>query len=84
MHLARRLAPFAVSNKDALIPVRVLEDFKAKMEAASVRCDTRVFPGAAYGFFNKDADGIPGFSATLADADRFLVSLGWLPAKSTP
>jgi hypothetical protein len=43
-----------------------------------------VFPGAAHGFFNKDADGIPGFSETLADADRFLVSLGWLPAKATP
>jgi dienelactone hydrolase len=73
-----------LGDKDDLIPVSVLEDFKTKMEVAGVRCDTRVFPGAAHGFFNKDADGIPGFSETLADADRFLVSLGWLPAKATP
>jgi dienelactone hydrolase len=73
-----------LGDKDALIPVRVLEDFKAKMEAAGVRCDTRVFAGAAHGFFNRDADGIPGFTETLADADRFLVSLGWLKAKATP
>jgi hypothetical protein len=43
-----------------------------------------VFPGAAHGFFNKDVDGVPGFSATLADADRFLNSLGWLAARATP
>ena len=55
-----------------------------RAQAAGVRCDTRVFPGAAHGFFNKDVEGIPGFSATLADADRFLVSLGWLKAEATP
>ena len=80
----RRPAIVFLGDKDALIPVSVQEDFKTKMQAAGVRCDTRVFPGAAHGFFNKDVDGIPGFSETLADADRFLVSLGWLPAKTTP
>ncbi len=73
-----------LGDKDDLIPVSVLQDFKAKMQAAGVRCDTRAFPGAAHGFFNKDVDGIPGFSETLADADRFPISLGWLPAKATP
>ena len=79
----RRPVIVFLGDKDDLIPVSVLEDFKTKMQAAGVRCDTRVFPGAAHGFFNKDVDGIPGFSETLADADRFLVSLGWLPAKTT-
>ena len=85
-HVTKDAPPAIVflGDKDALIPVSVLEDFKTKMQAAGVRCDTRVFPGAAHGFFNKDVDGIPGFSETLADADRFLVSLGWLPAKTTP
>ena len=80
----RRPAIVFLGDKDALIPVSVPEDFKAKMQAAGVRCDTRVFPGAAHGFFNKDVDGIPGFSEPLADADRFLISLGWLAAKATP
>ena len=85
-HVTKDAPPAIVflGDKDDLIPVSVLEDFKTKMQVAGVRCDTRVFPGAAHGFFNKDADGIPGFSETLADADRFLVSLGWLPAKATP
>ena len=85
-HVTKDAPPAIVflGDKDDLIPVSVLEDFKAKMQAAGVRCDTRVFSGAAHGFFNKDVDGIPGFSETLADADRFLVSLGWLPAKTTP
>jgi acetyl esterase/lipase len=83
-HISKDAPPAIVflGDKDDLIPVRVLEDFKAKMQAAGVRCDTRVFLGAAHGFFNKDVEGIPGFSATLADADRFLVSLGWLPDKA--
>jgi acetyl esterase/lipase len=55
------------------------------MGNAGVRCDTHVYPGAGHGFFNKDADGIPGFTATLAETDRFLTSLGWLePAATTP
>lgn len=85
-HVTKDAPPAIVflGDKDALIPVSVLEDFKAKMQVAGVRCDTKVFPGAAHGFFNKDAEGIPGFSATLAAADRFLVSLGWLPAKAMP
>ncbi len=79
-HVTKDAPPAIVflGDKDALIPVRVLEDFEAKMKAANVRCDTRVFPGATHGFFNKDVEGIPGFSATLAETDRFLTSLGWL------
>ena len=85
-HVTKAAPPTIVflGDKDALILVRVLEEFKAKMQAAGVRCETRVFPGAAHGFFNRDADGIPGFTATLADADRFLVSLGWLKAQPAP
>lgn len=67
-----------LGDKDALIPVSVLERFKANMIAAGVRCEMQVFPGAAHGFFNRDANGIAGYSDTLAAADRFLVSLGWL------
>lgn len=85
-HVTREAPPTIVflGDKDALIPVRVLEDFKAKMQAAGVRCDTRIFPGAAHGFFNRDTETIPGFSETIAATDRFLVSLGWLKARPTP
>jgi len=89
MHLARCLAPFAFLV--ALVAGVGAQRLPAAAAAetlvykrAGVRCDTRAFPGAAHGFFNKDVDGIPGFSETLADADRFPISLGWLPAKVTP
>ena len=86
MHLARCLAPFAflfvlVAGVGAQRPPAAETVVYKK---AGVRCDTRAFPGAAHGLFNKDVDGIPGFSETLADADRFPISLGWLPAKATP
>ncbi len=84
-HHVRKSAPPTIvflGAQDALISVRVLEDFKAKMTAVNVRCETRVFPGAAHGFFNQDVEGIPGFSETLADTDRFLTSLGWLEKRS--
>jgi dienelactone hydrolase len=72
-HVTKDAPPTIVflGDKDKLIPVRVLEDFKAKMQAVKAHCESRVFPGAGHGFFNRDADGIPGFSETLAEADRF-------------
>lgn len=75
-----------LGDQDKLIPVRVLTQFKADMDKAKVRCDTHVYPGAGHGFFNKDVPGHPWFSDTLAEADRFLTSLGWLteaPGKPT-
>lgn len=84
-HVTKAAPPTIVflGAKDELISVRVLEDFKAKMNAVNVRCETRVFPGAVHGFFNKDVEGIPGYSETLADTDRFLTSLGWLEKPAT-
>lgn len=79
-HVTREAPPTIVflGDKDQLIPLKVLADFKAAMERVKVRCDTQVFPGAAHGFFNKDTPDHPWFSETLAAADRFLTSLGWL------
>jgi hypothetical protein len=53
------------------------------MAAVRVRCETRYYDGQGHGFFNKD----PWKTITLAEADRFLASLGWLegePALQVP
>ena len=52
------------------------------MKKAGVRCDVQFYPGVEHGFFNKD----PHFTLTLIEADKFLVSLGWLqgPPPLTP
>lgn len=44
------------------------------MKRAGARCDARIYPNAAHGFFNRD----PHFTLTLIEADKFLASLGWL------
>jgi acetyl esterase/lipase len=62
-----------LGGKDDLIPVSVLERFKANMTKAGVRCETHVFPGQPHGFFNKE----PYKTTTLLEAEKFLVSLGW-------
>ena len=65
-----------LGDADKLIGVTVLREFEMAMKTAGVRCDPHVYPGAAHGFFNKE----PHKSQTLAEADKFLTSLGWLAA----
>ena len=46
------------------------------MKAAGNRCDLIGYEGEKHSFFNKSK-----YAETLAAADDFLVSLGYLPAK---
>jgi len=68
-----------LGTQDKLIAVRVVERFQAGMKAAGVRCEAVFYPEQGHGFFNQE----PWKAKTLAEADKFLVSLGWLqgPAK---
>ena len=63
-----------LGDQDKLIPVATLERFQTGMKAVGSRCETRIYPGAGHGFFNRE----PHKEQTLREADRFLVSLGWL------
>ena len=65
-----------LGDSDTLIGVPVLREYEAAMQTAGARCDAHVYPGAGHGFFNKE----PYMSQTLAEADKFLTSLGWLTA----
>ncbi len=68
-----------LGDSDKLIPVSVLDDFKAEMKKAGARCDAHVYPGAGHGFFNRE----PHLSQTLIEVDKFLASLGWLEGAPT-
>ena len=72
-----------VGDHDKLIPVETMRAFAAEMKTAGVRCDLHVYPGAGHGFFNRDAAGHPWFTETLAELDKFFVSLGWLSGEPT-
>lgn len=67
-----------LGEKDQLIPVRVVTGFAEEMKKVGSRCDVHLYPGAGHGFFNKE----PHYGQTLAEADKFLVSIGWLKAAS--
>jgi len=68
-----------LGRNDALIGVPVVERFQSNMTKAGVRCETRFYEGQPHGFFNKD----PWKTITLAEADKFLASLGWLKGEPT-
>lgn len=68
-----------LGRNDTLNGVAVVERFKANMTAVNVRCETRYYEGQSHGFFNKD----PWKTITLAEADKFLASLGWLTGEPT-
>ena len=81
-HNIRKGAPPTVvflGDSDNLIPVRVLEDYKADMTKVGSRCETHIYPGAGHGFFNT-ADY---YTKTVIKADKFLASLGWIQGEPT-
>ena len=58
------------------MPLATAEAFAAAMKNVGNRCELVVAEGQAHGFFNRE----PWRSKTLADADAFLESLGWIEA----
>lgn len=61
---------------DTTVPYTTVEKFTEVMKAAGNRCELVGYEGQPHGFFNKSQ-----YAETLAAADDFLVSLGYLPAK---
>ena len=68
-----------LGRNDKLIPVATVERFQSKMKSVGVRCDAIFYEQQSHGFFNRE----PFKSKTLIEADKFLVSLGWLNGPPT-
>jgi len=66
-----------LGDQDNLIPVSTAEKFRDDMRKLGNRSELFVYPGQVHGFFNQGKLG-NGYKLTLAEMDRFLVSLGWL------
>lgn len=61
------------------------EAFAAAMKKAGNRCELVGYEGQGHGFFNFGRGDDQYFRETLAAADQFLISLGYLtPQKTTP
>ncbi|MFO1483805.1 MAG: alpha/beta hydrolase [Verrucomicrobiaceae bacterium] len=73
-----------LGTQDKLIPVAVVERFKANMEKAGVCCVAKFYEGQGHGFFNPGKGGTDEyFYQTLLETDKFLTSLGWLKGEPT-
>jgi acetyl esterase len=83
-HHIKAGAPPAIifhGQADTTVPFVTAKKFADLMKAAGNRCELMGYEGQAHGFFNRE----PWRSRTLAEVDRFLLSLGWLtpPAAGT-
>lgn len=84
LHNIRRGAPptlFFLGTNDRLIPVETAQYFKTVMEKVGSRCDLHLYEGEGHGFFNYRS--LENYTKTLLEADRFLVSLGYLSGAPT-
>jgi acetyl esterase/lipase len=79
-HVAEHLPPTLIlhGRADTTVPFATVEAFTAEMKKKGNRCDLVGFEGEKHGFFNNTR-----YNETLAEADKFLVSLGYLPPQKT-
>ena len=77
-HVKKGTPPTVIfhGKDDTTVPYSTVEKFAEVMKAAGNRCDLVGYEAQPHGFFNKSK-----YAETLAAADDFLVSLGYLPAK---
>jgi acetyl esterase/lipase len=68
---------------DTTVPFVTVEMFTDKMKAAGNRCELVGFEGQTHGFFNFGRNENKFFLDTLKQADKFLVSLGYLSGANT-
>lgn len=71
-----------LGTQDKLIPVATAEKYKELMAAKGCRCELRLYEGRAHGFFNYRGD-MKDYNATMIEADKFLVSLGYIEGEPT-
>ena len=84
LHNIRRGAPPTIlffGTRDKFIPVETAKRYKSEMDRVGVRCDLLLYEGQPHGFFN--VKNPEYFTRTLAEADRFLVSLGAIRAEGS-
>lgn len=79
-HVRRGAPPTIIfhGKADTTVPYATVELFTKKMSEAGNRCELVGFEGEQHGFFNYGRNGNRRYQETLAKADEFLVSLGYL------
>ncbi|MBK3517095.1 family 43 glycosylhydrolase [Carboxylicivirga marina] len=66
-----------LGTKDKLFNPELAKAYQARMEELGQRCDLILYDGQEHAFFNKDKNEEMHYQ-TMIDADKFLISLGFL------
>lgn len=75
-HIGAHTPPTLIlhGKKDTTVPYASVVAFESEMKKAKRPCKLVGYEGAGHGFFNRGED----YTKTLAEADAFLVELGWI------
>jgi alpha-L-fucosidase/acetyl esterase/lipase len=68
-------------SEDTAFKVSSAKAYKERMDALGLRCDLHIYEGQPHAFFNKDRS-LEMYFGTMIEADRFLVSLGYLSGQT--
>ena len=79
-HIGEHLPPTLIlhGKTDTTVPYASAEAFATEMKKKGNRCELVGYEGQTHGFFNAAR-----YNETVAEADQFLVSLGYLPLQKT-
>ena len=66
---------------DAVVPYADVEKFCAESQKLGNRCQVFGYDGAPHGFFNPRVNKGKWYDETLQELDRFLTTIGYLPAR---
>lgn len=82
LHNIRQGAPptlIMLGTEDKHIPVATARYYKTVMEKVGSRCDLILYDHARHGFFNQNKlNNNPYYQLTLKEAEKFLISLGYI------
>ena len=75
-HVTEHLPPTLIlhGRDDTTVPYATVKAFASEMQKKGNRCELVGYDGEKHGFFNNAK-----YAETLTEADKFLVSLGYLP-----
>lgn len=70
-----------LGTKDKLFNPQMAKEYKSKMEDLGLRCDLILYPEQEHAFFNINKNEELHYQ-TMIDADKFLISLGYLKGQA--
>jgi acetyl esterase/lipase len=81
-NVSRDLPPTVIfhGRADTTVPYAHVERYCAKAQELGNRCELFGYEGAEHGFFSPRVEEGRWYRETLVEADRFLTTLGYLPA----